>query len=69
MSIENHPNLHTVGLLVDITRALELRLRGRAAELKNQTMALMLPRIESFVNEMDEHIDIAMEFTKFDERR
>jgi hypothetical protein len=30
MSTENHPNLHAVGLIVDIVGVLEKRLRGQA---------------------------------------
>ena len=33
MSIEHHPNLHAVGLTLDITKALIYRVRGEAAEV------------------------------------
>lgn len=33
MSVENHPNLHAVGLTLDISNALIHRVRGEAAEV------------------------------------
>jgi len=71
MSIENHPNLNAVGFLVGITEALQRNLRGKASdsEIRVLIMELMLPRIKGFVDEIDEHIDIAIEFTKYNDKR
>jgi hypothetical protein len=58
MSIENHPNLHAVGLLVDIHNSLEKRIRGKAAEAGiKEVFPLLSDKIEAFVNDLDVLLD------------
>ena len=55
MSEEAHPNLHAVGLTVDIIDAIHQRMRGNAA---NKPMPSDLyERVQAFVLDIDRSLD------------
>lgn len=59
MSKENRPNLHAVGLMIDIQNAVKSRIRGPAKELLDEaeililTHNLFLGRIEALDSYLD----------------
>jgi hypothetical protein len=58
MSRENRPNLHAVGLLTDIIKSLETRIRGKAGEAgMKEVLPLLSDEINSFINEIDLLLD------------
>ena len=58
MSVEDHPNLHAVGLLTDVTLALENRLRGNACCVDHATVyKITAPVILRFIEELEELLD------------
>jgi hypothetical protein len=57
MSVENRPNLHAVGLLVDIQTALRQRLRGKAKQDENNAVSQVLQQISTFCDELSDHLD------------
>jgi hypothetical protein len=58
VSIEAHPNLHAVGLQVDILKAIEARLRGKGLEIpKARLMTEINSPILYFVMEIDNIVD------------
>jgi malonyl CoA-acyl carrier protein transacylase len=58
MSIENHPNLHAVGMTVDITSSLMNRLRGKAAEQPvADVLGLLKEDIQDFVVKVSTKLD------------
>lgn len=58
MSVENHPNFHAVGFLMDIYSSFEERVRGEAAKAgMPELLPLIADRITEFVNEIDEILD------------
>jgi len=63
MSIENHPNLHTPGLIVDVYSAVEQRIRGKA--LVHKQMIMSSPRLSrmigDFVHDLENSVDELVE--------
>ena len=59
MSLENHPNLHAVGLAVDIIRAIESRLRGVAPKYVKKIMGSkdLSDLIVDFTTEVEDEVD------------
>ena len=58
MSEENRPNLHAVGLMMDITDSIEKRIRGKAGKAGiKEVFPLLSEKINDFVNEVDEVLD------------
>jgi hypothetical protein len=57
MSAEERPNLHAVGLLCDIHRVLEGRLRGPAGRQQKDAIAFALPLIGEFCEELSDALD------------
>lgn len=60
MSIENHPNIHAVGMTMDITSSLMHRLRGDAAEVPiGEIFTLLHEEIQDFVVNVSTKLDAA----------
>jgi len=58
MSLENHPNIHAVGLQVDIIKAIEERLRGEGAEVdKGDLISRVSYKLVRFVEIVEAYVD------------
>jgi type III secretion system FlhB-like substrate exporter len=55
MSLENHPNLHAVGLLTDIIEAIAARMRGLA--LGKNIPNNLYNKVVVFVEQVEEQVD------------
>lgn len=58
VSEQNRPNLHAVGLLVDIQASIQNRIRGKAGKAKPSEIFLLLnSSILRFIEEVDSLLD------------
>lgn len=57
MSIENHPNINAAGLTADIMESFLKRLRGKAAEDKQQCLKCLHNKLIEFVSDISSVLD------------
>lgn len=63
MSIENHPNIHAVNLMVEIGRLINDNLRGKALKVKHPSLPYELfgDEIMEFITKISEKLDSRIE--------